>query len=330
MLRTVRISLLALCLIAGFYGCAPKPEPKIPMTEAQKKFEAKCREYDIHVTTHLVGKTLWIYLPTKEPLFDYEAQKESSAEATKKPNKYAVQYADGNYKDKRFSFEYDIIDKKKTKAEDYGYTSSYTDSYIKAQNSLFTALSEVFFNTEDANGILNPNFVVMVITDIKKGIETRATLYLEDFKRYMTQDLPYDEYMKRFLADTKGGQSLIGDEIGSHIQYKDIEMPDFLTKQIVNRINFKFQRSDNPPADDFDTAIVGIIADTLRYYHFSDFTSVELTNLRVPENQDKRKKMIFERNQLSSFGDDPEEKKGSNGGKLIHIRFENGEAKITE
>lgn len=318
----MRTSALVLSLIFTLItGCAPKPEPRLPLLQSQKKFEAKCREYDLHVITNIVGHTLWIYLPTKEPLFDYEAQKETSAETAKKPNKYSVQFAVGNYKNNQFAFEYDIVDRKKSKSEDYGYSSSYTDSYVKAQNSLFTAISEILFNTEEKE---NPTFIVIVITDIKKGIETRATLYFEDFKRFMTQDLPYDEYMKRFLADTKGSQAMIGDEIGSHIEYKDIQMTDFLTKQILNRINIKYQRSDFEPSSDIETTIIGIVADTLRYYHFSDFVSIQLSNLR------SNKKLTFERNQLAHFGDDPDSKKDSNGGKLIHIKFENGEAKITE
>ncbi len=317
--------LLALMLCGTIIlGCTPKIEPKISVAQAHKRFEEKCRtELDLHVITRIVGATFWVYLPTKDPIFDYESQKDNSAEAARKPNKYAVQFIDGNFKDKRFSFEYDIVDRKKSKGEDYGYSSSYTDSYIKLQNDLFRAISEVFFDAEAKKGEETPKFIVIVITDIKKGIETRATLYLEDFKRYMTQDLPYDEYMKRFLADTKGGQSLIGDETGEHIQYSDIELSDFLTKQIINRINFKFQRSDFPPEGDIDTAIAGIIADTARYYNFKDFSNVSLSNLR----QDK--KLIFETAQLKTLGDDPENKINAEG-KLIHIRFENGEAKISE
>ncbi len=314
----------ACLLLAG--GCAKSESPiKITYTEAQKLFEAKCREeFDLHVITRLVGGTLYIYFPTKEPLFDYassESDKPPAEEA--KPSKFALQYVDGNFKDKKFKFEYDVVDRKKVKADDYGYSSSYTDNYIKQQNNLFTAINDSFFGAEAVKGETEPKFIAMVITDIKKGIETRSTFYLQDFKRYMSGDLPYDEYMKRFLADTKGGPALVGDEIGSHIEYKEVGMGEFLAKQIINRINFKFQRSSFPPSDDYDNDIIGIASDTMRYYEFGGFTAFQFSNLRTG------KKYLFEPQQLDGFSDEPEEKSKS-GGKLIHIRFDNGKAQFND
>ena len=317
---------LSFCLLLPCLGCQHKePQVVLTLTEAQKKFEQKCRdEFDLHVITKMVGKTFWIYLPIKEPIFDYESQKETSGDANKKQAKFAVQYVDGDFKDNQFAFEYDVISRKKSKAEDYGYNSSYTDSYVKAQNNLFTTISDIFFNTATKNTSAEPDFFVIVITDIKKGIETRATFYLEDFKRYMSGDLPYEEYMKRFLADTKGGQSFVGDETGSHVQYKSIVMPDFLAKQIINRINFKFHSESEPP-DDYDTMIAGIVADTTRYYRFDKFANVKLHNLR------NDKTFNFNKALLAPLGDDPAgTKDGAPKGKLIHIRFDNGKAQFDE
>lgn len=311
--------------MTSLWGCQkPEPAPS-SISEAQKQLERKCHEdFDLHVLTHMIGHTLWIYLPTKEPLFDYEAQKENSGEAIdrNKPAKFAVQYIDGNFSESKFFFEYDIVDRRKSKKDEYGYNSSYTDNYIKMQNNLFTAVSDVFFNAEAKKGEIQPHFFVIVITDIKKGIETQGIFYLEDFERYMTGDLPYEEYSKRFLADSKGGQSLIGDETGTHLQYKDITMEEFLTKQVINRINFKFQRSDFQPPDDYDDTIISIFADTIRYYNFEKFSTLQLFNLR------QNKKYLFEKNQLASFGE--EAKTTPTDGKLIRIRFENGQAEFNE
>ncbi len=307
-------------------GCAKK-ETSIPftVTAAQKKIEAKCREeFDMHVITHQNGNTFWVYLPLQEPIFDYEAQKETPPTDEKKPAKFAIQYLDASFKDGNFDLEYDMVARKKSAQEDYGFNSSYTDSYVKKQNNLFTAVSDVFFNTKATPGEKMPEFFMLIITDIKKGIETRGTFYLHDFKRYMSGDLPYDEYLKRFLSDTKGGQSLIGDETGTHIDYDPITMPDFLTKQMVNRVRFKFQHSDFQPPDDYDNTIAGIAADTLRYYHFQNYTGVRLSNLR----QDK--KILFDKNQLANFGEDLNGDKTPPKGKLIRIRFDKGETTFDE
>ena len=314
------------------YGCTSKKHDLPPPTfsEAQKKFETKCREdFDLEVTTRQLGRTLYVYLPTDKPLFDYSAQKENTDESPTRQNaKFTVQYLDGGYdKAKNFSFEYDIIDKLKTKEEDYGYATNYTDSFSKQQNNLFTAIANTFLDAEASDKENSILFFVIVITDIKKGIESKMTFYFLDLKRYMSEDLPYEEYMKRFLVETKGGQSMIGDEVGTHIEYKDVAMPDFLSKQIINRIQYKFQRSECQPTAEYDDNIIAIAADTLRYYHFVDFGSLHLDNLR------KNKKFTFDKTQLDAFGDDKPQDAApaaNTKGKLIHIIFENGKAKIQE
>ena len=307
-------------------GCVKGVEkkPSLNISEAQKKFEDKCiKDFNLHVRSRQVGRTFWVYLPIKDPIFDYEVQKEKPpADAKDTPNKYTVNFADGKFSNNIFSFEYDIIDKKKSKDEDYGFSSSYTDTYVKNQNNLFTAIYEIFLNLKASDKNANPLFFVVVITDIKKGIETRSTFYLKDFMRYMSGDIPNDEYMKRFLGDRKGSTAMIGDETGTHLKYTDMTMGEFLSKQIVNRIHFKFQYSDFPPKDmNFDNTVIGIVADTVKYYGFDDFTNVRLNNLRM------NKKYLFDKSQLVNFG---EEKPKENEGKLIHVRFKDGKPEFNE
>lgn len=275
----------------------------------------------MHVRTRQVKGTFWVYLPIKDPIFDYEAQKPKPPEEDKTPSKFLLNYSDGKFNNGLFLFEYDVVDKKKSKEEDYGFNSSYTDSYVKYQNNLFTAIYEVFLNTKAKKNEEPIKFFVVVITDIKKGIETRLTFYLEDFVRAWSGALPNDEYSKRVLSDRKGSTAMIGDETGSHIKYTNITMSDFLTQQIINRIRFKFQYSDFPPGENYDNTTIGIVADTLRYYHFKDFTHVRLNNIRLG------KKYMFDKSQLVNFGEDkPQENKG----KLIHIRFKDGKPEFEE
>lgn len=324
LLSLSRNSLLAfVAVLVALGGCGKvEPQPKFTLTEAQKKFEDKCvKDFNLHVRTHQVGRTLWIYLPTKDPIFDYEVQKQKRGETKDNP-KFVVNYADGLFQNGIFSFEYDIIDKKKSKEENPGFNSSYTDVYVKNQNNIFTAMYEVFLNTKAKAGETTPRFFVVVITDIKKGIETRLTFYLEDFMRAWSGDLPNDEYMKRVLSEQKGSPSMVGDETGSHLKYTDITMGEFLAKQIVNRIHYKFQYSDFPPkGNDFDNVIIGIVADTMRYYRFNEFTNIRLNNLRT------NKKYLFDKAQLVNFG---EEKPKEAQGKLIHIRFKDGKPEFNE
>ena len=100
-------------------------------------------------------------------------------------------------------------------------------------------------------------------------------------------------------------------------------MTEFLTKQIINRVHFKFQRSDFPPSGSFDDTIVDIVADTtLRYYHFENFTNLRLNNLRLP------KVFLYDKKDLLHFGE--EQRRGKPQGKLIHVRFKDGKPEFNE
>jgi hypothetical protein len=295
----------------------PRPTP----TDLQKKFELKCRkDYNLNVITRIVGKTFWIYAPTDKPLFDFAAESASPPDPLKKPAKYDLLFIDGSFKDGSFNFEYDVLPKIKSSMQNEGIKNEGTDYFNKLYNNLFTAVTETLLDPKTPI-----TFVVIAITDIKKGIEARYTFYLEDYRMASVEGIPYDEFSKRVLQDSKGSTDFIGDEIGQHLEYTDIFLPDFLTKQMINRIRFKFTQSDFPPQESYEEAIVGIIADTTRYYHFKDFKEVHTSDIRT------KKKMIFTPKQLDYFGDDKPKGDGSrSNGKLIHIIFEDGKTTFKE
>ncbi len=289
--------------------------PRPPLTDLQKKFELKCRkDYNLNVITRIVGKTFWIYAPTDKPLFDFSAETASPPDPLKKPAKYDLLYINGSFKEQSFAFEYDVIPKVKSDAQNEGIRNEGTDYFNKLYNNLFTAITETMLDPSPIS------FVVIAICDTKKGIEARYTFYLEDYRMASVEGIPYDEFSKRVLQESKGNTQYIGDETGEHLEYNDIPMPQFLTKQMMNRIRFKFGQSDFPPQENYESAILGCIADTIRYYHFKDFKEVDTNDIRT------KKKMIFTPKELDMFGDDrPKEGQKSNG-KLIHIIFENGQA----
>ena len=283
----------------------------------QKKFELKCRkDYSLNVITRLVGRTFWIYAPTDKPLFDFAAETPAPPDPLKKPAKYELLYINGIYKNNAFDFEYDVIPKTKSDLASEGVKNEGTDYFNKLYNNLFTAVTETLLDPKTP-----VSFVVISITDIKKGIEARYTFFLEDYRMASVEGIPYDEFSKRVLQESKGSTDFIGDEIGQHLEYNDILMPDFLAKQMVNRIRFKFSQSDFPPQENYEEAIIGTIADTTRYYHFKNFKEVHTNDIR------NKKKMIFTPKQLDFFGEDkPKDESSKSNGKLIHIIFEDGKA----
>ena len=304
-------------------GCVSKKIalPRPPLTNLQKKFELKCRkDYNLNVITRIVGKTFWIYAPTDKPLFDFSSESPSPPDPFKKPAKYSLLFINGSYKNSSFYFEYDVIPKIKSDLQNEGIKNEGTDYFNKLYNNLFTAVTETLLDPKTPI-----SFVVMSITDIKKGIEARYTFYLEDYRMASVEGIPYDEFSKRVLQESKGSTDYIGDQIGQHLEYNDINMPDFLTKQMLNRIHYKFSQSDFPPQENYEVAIIGIIADVTRYYHFKDFNEVHTNDLRT------KKKMIFTPKQLDSFGDDkPKDKDQKSNGKLVHIIFEDGKTTFKE
>jgi hypothetical protein len=314
--RAVLALCVGLCLLTSLGGCSskkialPRPAP----TDLQKKFELKCRkDYNLNVITRMVGRTFWIYAPTDKPLFDFAADSPAPPDPMKKPAKYDLLFINGSYKDRAFNFEYDIIPKIKSDAQNEGIRNEGTDYFNKLYNNLFTAVTETLLDPKTPI-----SFVVISITDIKKGIEARYTFYLEDYRMASVEGIPYDEFSKRVLQESKGSTDYIGDEIGQHLEYNDISMPDFLTKQMINRIRFKFTQSDFPPQENYEDAVLNTIADTNRYYHFRDFKEVRTTDIRT------KKQLVLTPKQMDLFGEDkPKENQESNG-KLIHIIFEDG------
>jgi len=323
-MRPIKLFRILLIMFIGInLSCAPKKTlgPRPPLTDLQKKFETKCRkDYSLNVITRLAGKTFWIYAPTDKPLFDFAADSPTPPDPLKKPAKYDLLYINGSFNDNSFNFQYDVIPKIKSDMSNEGIRNEGTDYFNKIYNNLLTAITETLLDPK-----IPISFVVMSITDIKRGIEARYTFYLEDYRMASVEGIPYDEFGKRVLQEEKGSTDYIGDEIGQHLEYNDIRMPIFLTKQMVNRIRFKFTQSDFPPQENYEEAIVGIIADTTRYYHFKDFKEVRTNDIR------SKKKMIFTPRQLDFFGEDKPKNHGpKSDDKLIHIIFEDGKTTFKE
>ncbi len=261
------------------------------------------KRFAYHLFVKPLKKTLWIYLALEHPVFDFEAKATNPlgfgrmgmmrALQKLKP-KPSIMYLEGDFKDKTFSFEYDIV-KTLRSEKDPGIGNNYTPEYIQAQNGIFTAISRTFFEVERTPDF--PDFFVIVITDIAKGIETQATFYFEDFKRYMSQAIPYDEFIKRYTSESRGDKFFIGDMQGHHLDYKEIQMPEFLTQQIMTRIRFKYRQSDFPPGEDDEDEILKAVGEVTSGYHFEDFTTIKLHNLR----QDKE--YLFNKSQLKTFSE---------------------------
>lgn len=270
-----------ICAAVSLNGCARQQPKFLTPTEAAEKFSRICKdEYELNVITRQLGNTLWIYLPFKGHLVDYKATPGFLAQMKKTGPKPRLDYIDGKFKDKNFSFEYSVNNKNYPE-KDRGYSSSYTEEFQTAQRAIYTAMARAFGDAKDTADEHMPEFIVTMITDLEKGLELESIMYYDDLKRVSSNppDLTQEEFLKRYVNDLRGDVDGIQDETGAHIKYREIELSDFLTRQIVNRVNFKFQSSDFPPSQNTKDEIIQIIQETLKAYRFTDYQAIKLKDL---------------------------------------------------
>ena len=108
------------------------------------------------------------------------------------------------------------------------------------------------------------------MADIVNGLEARTWLHLNDLKRAYTDQTFHGEYAKRVISEQPfGDPAIIGDALGSHVDFKYISMPEFLSKQMIFRINFKYTRSAFPPTSTPKEEILKAAAETVGSYDFT-------------------------------------------------------------
>ena len=282
----------------------------------------------MNVVLKPLDNTLWVYIPLEKPMIEVKASDQPPAPLTDKATeKTNIDFIDGNFENGTFKIEYDIGKSKKYGA-DFGYSSALSEEYQTKQRNAFTSIYRAYVDVEEVpgQGILKkvegdvdyegsqknlthktlahayvktekvPDFFVVVIADISTGLERKITFYFSDLKRSMTDQFFYEEYAKRIIADNPvGNKSIVGDREGKHLDIQEETWPNFLTKQILNRIRFRYLLSEFPPSDNPEDEILKIVNETTSAYGFEDFQSVELNDLHTD------KKYLFDKSQLKTF-----------------------------
>ncbi len=252
------------------------------LSQAEEKFITICQEeYNFTPVVFRLPNTMWIYIPLAQNIFEFKASDKgpsSSAEASKS---FAIHYLDGKFKDSQFVIQYDIGPVKKY-AKDPGYSSSYTEEFQTKQRGILTAVYRAYggLPADRESPEKAPDFFVLVMADIKTGLETTTLFYFPDFRRAMSDNFFYEEFTRRTISEEPTGHTnILGDTTGRHLDPQEINFPEFLAKQIVFRIRYKFQRSDFPPEGQIADEIAAIVQETVGNYGFKDFDGVRLENL---------------------------------------------------
>ena len=248
-----------------------------------------------------LDNTLIIYLPIAHDILKVKAKDEKPMQATNSQNFQELKFVKASFKNNAFLVEYDVFPSY-TYPQDYGYTMGYTEEYTQTQNNLLTALYRAYGDLkvvsvqnlletqediiaekestdEDSESQPPPDFIVLIIANITKGIEVKQFFHFADYKRLMQNSLSSEEYQRRAVYEVQGYKGIIGDETARHVAFEALTWPSFLGMQIENRVKIKYKNSAFPPGAKTDAEILKICYDTFAAYAYVDFASIELSNL---------------------------------------------------
>lgn len=327
-----KIITILLILSLAFTGCGKKDKkhfepPKL--SAVNEKFIALARDQfgyeDIQVRE--AGKTLWIYLPMRKRIVDIKASKGQPKKTVEISEKMTVKNIEAAWDNDALQLSYDI-QKSKSYQKDQGYSSNYSEDYSQAQQELMQAVSRVYFEfAEDIR--LNsdtphepkelpgvPNFIMMVIADIEKGVEIESMFYFQDLQKAMSMipAITGDEFMRRYVAEVRGNMAIIDDVKGEHLNYRDVDMKEFLARQIENRVNFKYGHSAKPPSDDVREELLAVISDALQAYQYFAVLGVTFKDQAADTTE------TISKTDLMAFIDAHLVKEPSKG-RIINIKF---------
>lgn len=268
--------IFSLLLSSSLTSCEKKLSPQLLLSQAEEKLIKICQEeYNLKLSLKALPNTLWIYLPLEGNLLSFKAAQLPPQNSTTAVESLSIKFLDGKFKDGLFSLKYDI-GISKSYPQDPGYTTEYSEEYQTAYSNILTALYQIFpegINSEEKV----PDLFVIVFADIKNGLKSQITFYFKDFLRSMTDHSFQEESLKRFITDPVTGDfKLIEDKEGQYLEYQEITWPEFLVKQIVHRIQYKYTQSSFPPSMDTKNEILKIFKETFDTYQFKDFTSIQL------------------------------------------------------
>ena len=308
MIKTPAIRYILPFLLIAFFGCTQTaPDEPLALTDPIKNLIRICdEEHHFTVIVTPFDHAVWVYLPLEESFLHMKADSKGSSNSSVSTVNPVIKYLDGIYQDGNFHLTYDIAPSKGY-AKSYGYTSEFSEDYKSKQRNLLTAIYRAFNEVSDP-----PEFFVVILADIINGLESRTFIHYEDLKRAYIDPSFHEEYAKRIISEQPlGNAEMIGDRTGESIHKNDITWPEFLSKQMIFRVNFKYQRSAFPPSNDTQAELLNIAADTVSAYDFTNFTSIELHDLNNNTN------FSITREDLVGYrSESPSE------GRLIHIKFE--------
>lgn len=275
------LKLLPLILFLSACNSSVRPSfLKEDITRAVKDISKK--EYDLDLSTRLIGSTLWVYLPLGDII-----------SKPAKPEKYIERFL---LEDQKNFFNGKVLKvnylvrpaEEKEKQQEIAIDKSVNEKIF----DVLQVIRRVLFSTDNSKKD-KPLFFCIVTADIKNGFEIKQMFHLMDLKKLSYGLISQSEYQHRIIQDTAISAQIIGDKEGSHLDYRDITLEEFLADQIQGRIKLKFQKPEVEKNADIDKEVLKIIACTLNAYGFKDFNLAETTNLATGAKAILNQKAVF-------------------------------------
>ena len=220
----VRIGFLFI-FVCLFSQCARK-EPFTREKAEKAIVDILEKDTGLNVVTHTEGNTLYVYLPTTEPIYEVKRDLLPSVQIPLGPT---LVFTGVKYEDSDFTIEYtDETFESETKERQYhkGFDKTLTPHASKLTRAALHALTQALTLSSDRF-----TFFVVIVSDIKEGIEFRYTIHERDLKKWLTLGQTFD-LSKTIIFESDGSLAIVNDKSGEHIIYTDISMADFLCDRI--------------------------------------------------------------------------------------------------
>lgn len=270
----VRIIGLILCLLYPS-GCSLSP-PAHTRSQIEKDIIAALKkDADVNATTRIVGKTLYVYIPTEKEILKLTRVTDPEKERKNTP----LSFINSSYENKKFTLNYaykNIPAKGITPSKNITYEFTDHGDYLRRQ-----ILQLLFSKAMPDNEEERFHFFVIYIADIIRGIEVKMTINEVDLKEFMLGLVPNFTFGKRMLLKVEGNKKISEDKSDRHIEYNDIFLEDFINEllamvfyQDINKIG-----EQNPETQNIEDFILNIFTDIIQHYNFKNYRQVKLHNL---------------------------------------------------
>ena len=264
-----KTGLKLLPLIFFLSACSSSIAPSFLKEDISLAVKDICKkEYKLDLTTKLVGQTLWVYMPLEDII-----------SKPPKPEKFIERFL---VEDKKNTL-YDGILRvnylvkpvpEKEKQQEMSIDKSVNEKIF----NVLQVIRRVLFSTDNSKKD-NPLFFCIITADIKNGFEIKQIFHFLDLKKLSYGFISQTEYQHRVVQDSAISAEIIGDTSGSHLDYRDITLEEFIASQIQQRIRLKFQKPEVEKNADIDKEVLKIITYTINTYNFNNFNLVEMVNL---------------------------------------------------